>query len=449
MKRQIPESLAARTFTVLIIGLALSHAISIALYATDHTESLISIGGRHIGERIATINRLIQRSPKAERERITNLANDAIFKASLSSTSAIETQPETPGRLQGLREFLITHLDSDTSRDIRLRFMEMKPIKPGSDKTEDIETVMVSLSLPDKNWLNFTVPLQTPKPFWSFRYILSMLVMLSAVALFSAIFVRQLTRPLEHFARASQQLGVDVKAPPLPERGPLEIRQATQAFNQMQRRIRRFVEDRTQMIAAISHDLGTPIARMRLRAEFVDDEEQQQKMLADLDHMEKMVFSALSFARDDSAREPVAKVDFRTILHRVCDDISDTGFQVSLKIDDETLPCNCRPVALRRALNNLVENAAKYGGEARVTMTKRGDAIVVTIDDEGPGIPEDRLEDVFKPFVRLETSRSRETGGTGLGMTVARTIIRAHGGDIILSNREEGGLRMEVTLPTL
>ena len=163
-----------------------------------------------------------------------------------------------------------------------------------------------------------------------------------------------------------------------------------------------------------------------------------------------MVFSALSFARDESAREPVAMVDFRTILHRVCDDISDAGFQVSPEIDDdEALPYNCRPVALRRALNNLVENAAKYGGEARVTMTKRADAIVVTIDDEGPGIPDDRREDVFKPFFRLETSRSRETGGTGLGMTVARTIVRAHGGDIILSNRAEGGLRMEVTLPML
>jgi len=273
--------------------------------------------------------------------------------------------------------------------------------------------------------------------------------MLSAVAIFSAIFVRQLTRPLERFAQASQQLGVDVTAPPLPEKGPLEIRQATQAFNQMQRRIRRFVEDRTQMIAAISHDLRTPIVRMRLRAEFVDDAEQQQKMLADLEHMEKMVFSALSFARDDSAREPVAMVDFCSMLHRVCDDICDTGFQASLTIREETIACNCRPVALRRAFNNLVENAAKYGGEARVSVTQKDNAIVVTIDDDGPGIPQDRHEDVFKPFYRLEGSRSRETGGTGLGMTVARSIIRAHGGDIVLSNRDEGGLRMEVNLPTI
>ena len=265
MKRLIPDSLAARTFAVLIIGLALSHAISIALYATDRFDSLISIDGRHIGERIATIDRLIRRSPAAERERITNLANDAIFKASLNPASAIATQLEPSGRLAGLRDSLVSHLDSDASRDIRLRYMEMKPIKSDSSKTVNAETVMVSISLPDKNWLNFTVPLQSPKPFWSFRYTLSMLVMLGAVTFFSAIFVRQLTRPLEQFARASQHLGVDVKAPPLPERGPLEIRLATQAFNQMQRRIRRFVEDRTQMIAAISHDLGTPIARMRLR----------------------------------------------------------------------------------------------------------------------------------------------------------------------------------------
>jgi len=325
----------------------------------------------------------------------------------------------------------------------------MMVIKTGDNETKNAQTVMASLSLPNQNWLNFIVPLQSPKPFWSFRFGLSMLVMLSAVVIFSAIIVHQLTRPLAQFARASQRLGTNIKAPPLPERGPVEIRLATQAFNQMQSRIRRFIEDRTQMIAAISHDLGTPIARMRLRAEFVDDEEQQQKMLADLDDMEKMVFSALSFARDDSAREPVAKVDFRTLLHRVCDDIGDSGFEVSLSLDGVAIPYNCRPVALRRALNNLVENAAKYGLEAHVSLIEQPGAILIRIDDNGPGIPEDRREDVFKPFFRLESSRNRETGGTGLGMTVARTIIRAHGGDIKLSNREQGGLRMEVSLPLL
>ncbi len=449
MKRLIPDSLAARTLVVLILGLALSHAISIALYTTDRSEALVSIDGRHIGERIATVDRLTQGSSPSDRQRLVNLASDAGFKVSTSPVSAIEKQTQTSEQISRLRDSLISHLDDEPNRKIRLRYMDMKPENADDVVGKTVKTVMISISQKGENWLNFAVSLQPSKPFWSFRYTLSMLVMLGAVAFFSSVFVRQLTQPLQQFARASQQLGVDVAAPPLPERGPLEIRLATQAFNQMQRRIRRFVEDRTQMIAAISHDLGTPIARMRLRAEFVDDAEQQHKMLADLEHMEKMVFSALSFARDDSVREPVAKVDFRTMLHRVCDDISDAGFQVSLTIDDKTLACNCRPVALRRALSNLVENAARYGGEARVSLVKQDDGIVVTIDDDGPGIPQDRHEDVFKPFYRLETSRSRETGGTGLCMTVARSTIRAHGGDIVLSNRDEGGLRMKVYLPTV
>jgi signal transduction histidine kinase len=271
--------------------------------------------------------------------------------------------------------------------------------------------------------------------------------MVMAVGILSTLTVHHLTKPLAAFARAARRLGVDVKAPPLPEDGPAEVRQAVQAFNEMQDRIRRFVEDRTQMVAAISHDLGTPITRLRLRAEFVEDEEQKRKMFADLNEMEKMVFSALSFARDETLYEHHVMVDLTTLLQRVCDDLSDAGHMVSLDCDDAAIPYGCRPVAMRRALSNLVENAAKYGKEARVSLNESVRDILIEIDDDGPGIPEDQQAEAFKPFHRLEKSRNRETGGTGLGLTVARTIIRGHGGNITLRNRPEGGLRAEVTLP--
>lgn len=306
---------------------------------------------------------------------------------------------------------------------------------------------MVSLRLPDMSWLNFAAPVESPEPFWSLRFVLSMVVMLLAVGILSALVVRHLTRPLATFARAAQRLGVDVKSPPLPQSGPAEVRQATQAFNEMQNRIRRFVEDRTQMVAAISHDLGTPITRLRLRAEFIEDEEQRKKMLADLEDMERMVSSTLSFARDEAAGEPRAPVDLRTLLQRVCDDMEDAGHTVSLDVGDNAVAYGCQPVALRRALTNLVDNAIKYGRQTRVSLDGTTDTVLIRIDDDGPGIPEELREEIFKPFQRLETSRSRETGGTGLGLTVARTIIRAHGGDVTLVNRSEGGLRVEVRLP--
>lgn len=445
MKRWIPDTIAARTLLVLILGLTLSHAISVGLYITDRTSALMFSGGEHIGERIATIERLIRNSSEAERQRLVELADDPRLRVTRTPDSTVDDQPAGGWQADVLRNALTTHLGRGANRDFRLHHMEA--MMRGHMGGAVGETMMISLPLPDKTWLNFTAPVETPEPFWSLRFGLSMAVMLAAVAILSALVVRHLTKPLAIFARAAQRLGVDVKAPPLPESGPAEVRQATRAFNEMQKRIRRFVEDRTQMIAAISHDLGTPITRLRLRAEFVDDEEQRRKMLADLDDMEKMVFSALSFARDDATHEPQVTVDFRTLLQRVCDDTGDAGHQVTLEAGEDAIPYDCRPVAMRRALSNIVDNAVKYGHQAHVSAAVRSNGILVTIDDDGPGIPDDRREDVFKPFHRLEQSRSRETGGTGLGLTVARTIIRAHGGDIALSNRSAGGLRAEIHLP--
>jgi len=454
MKRLFPDTIAARTLLVLIVGLALSHTISIALYLSDRTATLISIGGEHVGDRIAVVDRLVRTAPETGRERLLALADSPrlhITRTPLSDVSASENLD--PGT-DNFRDALIGHLSVDDNREVRLKYMGMistRALHDSEPQTEtnpdQVETMMISLSQPDGSWLNFTTPLRKPDSLWSVRFGLSMTVMLSAVLILSGLVVHYLTRPLATFARAAQRLGVDVRAPPLSESGPEEIRVATAAFNDMQGRIRRFVEDRTQMIAAISHDLGTPIARMRLRTEFVDDDEQRRKMLADLDDMQKMVFATLAFARNEADSEPSVRVDLRTLLQRICFDAVDTGQAVSLQMNEKAMPFNCRPTALRRALSNLVDNAVKYGQRAQVVCHREKGGILIVIKDDGPGIPSDRQEEVFKPFHRLEQSRSRETGGTGLGMTVARTIIRAHGGDIQLRNGDQGGLLVKVTLP--
>jgi signal transduction histidine kinase len=200
------------------------------------------------------------------------------------------------------------------------------------------------------------------------------------------------------------------------------------------------------MLAAVSHDLRTPIMRLRLRAEFIEDDEQRERTLADLEEMERMVASTLSFAHDDATKEAPEAVDLVALVQRVCDGVEDAGLPVEFE-GEGRLAYTCRPGALRRALANLIENAAIYGKRARVALASVADAFVIRIDDEGPGIPEDQMETVFDPFYRIETSRSRETGGTGLGLTVARTIVRAHVGEIHLENRADGGLRVEVILP--
>ncbi|TAN61609.1 MAG: HAMP domain-containing protein [Magnetospirillum sp.] len=270
------------------------------------------------------------------------------------------------------------------------------------------------------------------------------LVLVTGVALYA---VRKATLPFARFAAAAERLGVDVAAPPMAETGPREVRRAAQAFNVMQSRISRFVQDRTQMLAAISHDLKTPITRLRLRAEFVEDDEQRAKMLADLEEMEAMIASTLAFARDDATSEPRLRLDFAAMVQGMVEDMEDLGADCTYA-GPQSLVIEARPAALKRAVANVVDNAVKYGGGARLDLVPSGDEIHLVIDDDGPGIPESAFERVFSPFVRLEASRSRDTGGSGLGLAVARAAIRAHGGDISLANRHEGGLRVTLSLPT-
>jgi signal transduction histidine kinase len=226
------------------------------------------------------------------------------------------------------------------------------------------------------------------------------------------------------------------------------VRQAAKAFNDMQTRIKRLINDRTQTLAAVSHDLRTPITRLRLRAEFVGDDELRRMIDADLDEMDRMIESTLAFLRGDPASEESKTVDIRSVLQTICDQLSDAGRDVVLS-GSRYAPFRCKPLAIKRALSNLVENAVKYGETARVVLNDRPHELSVTIEDEGPGIPATEQERVFDPFYRIEGSRSRETGGTGLGLTLARTVIRAHGGEIELTNREGRGLRVVVSLPKM
>ncbi len=206
---------------------------------------------------------------------------------------------------------------------------------------------------------------------------------------------------------------------------------------------------RTRMLAAISHDLRTPITSLRIRAEFIEDAELQAKILATLDEMQAMTEATLGFAREDATEETFQETDLSALCKSVVADAADIDKDASFQAPEGTrVVVSCRPIALRRALRNIVDNALAYGGRARVAVERSADAVVIVVDDDGPGIPDSDQARVFEPFVRLEESRNRETGGIGLGMAIARTILRAHGGDVELKNRPEGGLRVRLLLPT-
>lgn len=432
---------------VLLVGLTLSHVLSTAVYSTDRQSAVLEANERQLADRVASVARLLDRAGGTGRQELVDALNSPILNVSLTTTPAIPLDHVDSQELANVRAALEPYFGPLAKPRIHVMERTDGALFGGHPgHISESRTIEVSLQLNDGSWANFGLTLLRPDSLLSHRSIMSTLIMAVGVALFSVWATRWIGRPLATFAQAADRLGRDVNAPPLPPDGPKEVRSAAAAFNEMQDRIRRFVEDRTRMLAAISHDLRSPITRLRLRAEMLQEGEARAKMLGDLDEMEDMVSSTLEFARGEQNDEKPQTIDLAATLEAICDNATDMGLEAEFEWTGR-LVCDCRPLAIKRALANLVENAARYGGKAHVSATRQGNDVQVVIDDEGPGIPEEAQEKVFTPFYRLEQSRSRKTGGIGLGLTVSRTILRAHGGDITLSNKAEGGLRVVATLP--
>jgi signal transduction histidine kinase len=258
--------------------------------------------------------------------------------------------------------------------------------------------------------------------------------------------VRLVTRPLARLARAADELGPDLKGQELAEEGPSEVAHAARAFNAMQRRIAGYMAERVEILAAISHDLQTPITRMRLRTEMMDNEKDQLKFRQDLDAMHALVKEGVTYAKTlHGATEPPCRVDADALLQSMAADYEDSGQQVLLegRIGE---PIVTRPNALRRIIVNLIDNALKFGSEVRLQVRVDGHRLVVAVSDNGPGIPPDQLEAVLKPFYRVEGSRNRSTGGTGLGLAIAHQLATAMGAELSLHNRDEGGLEARIAM---
>ncbi|MBO9707609.1 MAG: two-component sensor histidine kinase [Caulobacter sp.] len=284
---------------------------------------------------------------------------------------------------------------------------------------------------------------------WQQRILLILGLSVLAVSPLAWLFARRLSGPISAFAEAAERLGRDPRAAPLELRGSAEVIAASNAFNMMQERLRRYVEDRTAMIGAVAHDLRTPLTRLRFRIEAVPDDI-RPKLASDIDQMEAMIAATMAFVRDTTRPAERTKLELASLLESIIDEAAETGGKAIVE-RGEKIVIDGDPIALRRLLTNLVENGLKYGGgvQARVYARERlgGRVAIIEIDDEGPGIVPAELDRVFEPFFRSEPSRNRETGGIGLGLAVVRSVARAHGGDVTLHNRPEGGLRARVELP--
>jgi signal transduction histidine kinase len=297
----------------------------------------------------------------------------------------------------------------------------------------------------DGRWLTITPHAAFGFDPWQERLLLVSALAAVAVSPLAWAFSRRLAKPITLLAEGAERLGRDPGAPPLELRGSAEVAAAVMAFNQMQERLRRYVDDRTGMMGAIAHDLRTPLTRLRFRIEAVP-EPLRGKLEADVDQMEAMVASTLGFVRDAARPRDRRKLEVASLVETVMDEAALTGADAAVERADRVV-VDGDPLALKRLVANLVDNALKYGVSAHARVFSEGDMAIIEVDDRGPGMPESEIERVFEPFHRLESSRSRETGGIGLGLAVVRAVARSHGGDVVLRNLARGGLSARVTLP--
>ncbi len=306
--------------------------------------------------------------------------------------------------------------------------------------------VNLAVKLDDGRWLKGAFQ---PKnlPLWSLNSALFLAALALAIGGVIVLVVRSETKPMQRLAIAAEALGRGETQAPLAENGPREVRVAVKAFNLMGERLGRYVQDRTRMLAAMSHDLRTPLTALRLRAEMIDEPETREKFIETIEEMHRITEASLSFAREEDNAEDTVQTDLTALVQHLCEEAVSMGKDASLSANTPPLAVPVRPAALRRALRNLIDNAVRYGNQARLSIEPEKSEIRIMVEDDGPGIAEDKLEDVFAPFVRLENSRNHETGGAGLGLAIARTIARAHGGDVVLQNRDGGGLRAVLSVP--
>ena len=453
LKRLLPSTMFGRLASALVLVVGITLAVIVALILQDRNELSMRVGG--VGDSSHRIEYLTRRLAALDG------SARAVERERLSADLELRMEPERyPGRTLNRHEVaaigraFVAELHDRLGDDYKVEVNRIRRsgptggtirLVPEPRHVAGTTALDVSVGLPDGDSLIFRVaaPMPDPPLPWQLIVQLGVLTLVLGVVLF--LVTRGITRPLSKLAIAADAVGQSVRHPPLAEEGVREIRDATRAFNTMQDRLLRYLDSRTNVLAAMSHDLRTPLTRMRLRVEAVSEERLRTRFSADLDEMEALVHGALALFKgldDDERFEPV---DVNDLLGTIVAEYAEIGATIGLagKAQDAL---QAKPRALKRCLRNLIDNALKFGERAAISV-EDGDALVIRVADEGPGIPEEMLERVFEPFYRLESSRNRDTGGTGLGLSIARDVVQTHGGSITLRNRPEGGLIAELRLP--
>jgi signal transduction histidine kinase len=464
--RLLPGSLFGRTLLVLGAGLLIAQLAAVLINVLDRGSSVYHLASQQVALRIAEAAKVLNRVPPAERAAVLEELNGPDLRVLLSARRIVV--PRGPDELDPYeRAFAATvqrDLGASWRTDVEIT-TRLRAVRPSRSETEastpfgqwfarnfyfllpDTFTLVTQIGLQDGSTAVFYTGIPQEPLKRLATLVPTLLLMLFSLFALAALVVRMMTRPLAQLAGAAHALGADPEGPPLRASGPREVRGVIDAFNRMQSRVQGYLLERARMLGAISHDLKTPITRMRLRAELLSNSELRAKFIRDLDEMDAMVGSSLEFFRSFGQEPRRQPVDVRALIESLCEDWRESGAETSVQGTPRS-PYSAHPQALRRCLNNLIENALRYGGRADVTIEDDEHTLRVSVRDEGPGIPPPDLERVFEPFFRLEPSRNRGSGGVGLGLSIARNIARWHGGDVALRNAPGGrGLIAELVLP--
>jgi signal transduction histidine kinase len=448
-RRFFPDSILAWLLLILVTGILASQAVTVLLHNLNRNEVLLHLEDQRAAERLAALIVFLDHTSPVLRRGVAEAMSGPSLNAHVSDQPLVTT-PSTQRELAPLADAISDHLEGVAWKEILIGSGQPSE----KERAADLIPIQVSISLIDGTWLNFAFPMVADLP-WASPDLIGLtagsVIAVLGLCLYALL---RLMRPLERLTLAAEALGRSGTTQQLPETGVGEVRRAASAFNKMQARIGRLIEDRLQMIAAISHDLKTPITRLRLRAELMEDDETRLKLLKDLSEMEAMINSTLAFAREEGNPEPRETLDLRALVKEAGE------HQAAMRLNIAGAgpwDIHGQPLALKRAVANLIDNAVKYGDEAIVTLMRNKDSsdadrFEIRIDDRGPGIAPQEIERVFRPFYRIEASRNRDSGGTGLGLAIARSAILAHGGEIELYNRtnergEVAGLTARITLP--
>lgn len=445
--RLLPSSLVGQLALLILGAFLAAQVISAWLFADERGAAIRAAQRLETVERAVAVASVLEGAPDVSRESILAAANSRLVRFSLDRTPLVEVGESwhvtiAVHDLRAEEVVVSPHDGALVEPPAALAWLHERMRVSGVAPVE----FRISAPLGDGDWLNVAARFQRPNlqapPAILGATLLSLALIMAALWLG----LRRITTPLSQLAAAADRVGLDGEMPNMPTRGPREVRVLSEALARMNARLSGMITDRARMLAALGHDLRSPITALKVRAEMVDDDETRERMIATLDEMQDMVETTLAFARGISTDQPMEEMDLAELVRDLARELSEIGPRIVVDAEQPVIAL-VRLTPMRRALRNLLENAQRYGEGARVTVRYTGSDAEILIDDYGPGIPPEDIDRVFDPFTRLEGSRSRDTGGIGLGLPIARAILRAHGGDVSLAPSLEGGLRARVRLP--